>query len=475
MWAWLQKRYNPQQARHPKGDKRGGQFASTKGGGGVATPSKEGNGKAPGGATAAPSKEQGRRPRGYGGGFNKQEWEALSIPDRKAKFAALSPEEQDRLANASTTIKRAVQGVGTLAGAWGTGEFGADVAARTKKLVAAGAFHQDSAAMIERGAVTFHQTLLEAHAPGPAARRLAETWFDHIAAQEAESISRSLGDHGVRHLLQDADYAKRILDAVPGQQERSAETRATILMAAAFHDAGYLTPPAQTFMDGGHERWSAQHFDRNLRGQVRAALGDPAARQTMHLILTHADTDVEWAQDPIGSAFRTADNLALFQQEKLPGMIRYVPKNRAVLEDLYHGKTTVEAARLTMTKNINETKALHPGVKQRLTRAVLESGPIMPKLTLGMYGGRVEDFGWEENHLLVKLYAAPKHTAAIERIADLGTAQFRKLWKTYVGTGDGGIERAFESGGWTFAKGGKKAITFRAGRAIGKLWQWILQ
>lgn len=465
----VEKGYNPNQPRHPKGDPRGGKFAPKGGGGIVATPSTE---KKPVKTKVKPKdKELAQRPRGVGGNFNREEWEKLSIPDRKKAFLALSEAEQDLLANAATTVKRAVAGVGTLAGAWGKGEFSADVATRVKALVAQGGVHQDTAAMIQRAAVQFHATLAEARAPAPAARKLAEAWFDHMAAQEMETLSRSLGDHGARHLLQDNDFAKRILDAVPGNQERSAVTRAVIMMGAAFHDTGYLTPPSQAFMDEGHPRWSAQHFQRNVRGLVRDALGEGAARDTQHLILTHSDTNVDWEKDAVGSAFRTADNLGLFQQEKLPGMVRYVPKNRAVLEDLYHKRVTPEAARITMTKNIADMPSLHPGIKQRLTRAVLESGPILPKLTLGMYGGRVESFGWEQNHLSVKLYAAPKHAAVIERYADLGQAQFTKLFKTYKS--DQGIAAAFDAGGWTFAQGGKNLITFKAGRAIGKLWRWL--
>lgn len=461
-WAWLTKAR--EYKRHPKGDKRGGQFAPKDGAGGAAgATASDGKGK--------PSPEQTRRARGAGGGFDVAAWSGQSIPDRRKKWDALDPEEQDRQANAATTVKRAVSAVSGVAGAWdGAAEYGAAVQARVKTLVKEGAFHQDTARMIERSAVDFHETLLAARAPVAAARRLAESWFDHMAAQESESIARSLGDHGARHLLQDLDQSLAILKAVPGTHENSAEDRAVLFMAAAFHDAGYLTPPSRIFLDGQHPRWSAQHFNTNLRGLVREALGDGAARHTSDVIMRHYEADVDWENDAVGSAFRVADNLALFQQEKLPGMIRYVPKNKDVLVALHRKEITPEQAREQMVRNIMDQPSIHPGVKQRLTRAAMETSVILPKLTLGMYGGKVEGFGWDGadgGHLTVKMQFAPKHAPVIERVADLGTRPFTKLAEGY-GYDEAALGTAMTQGRIVFKKGGKTKIVFNAGRDLTK-------
>lgn len=465
-WAWFAKAVR-EYKRHPKGDKRGGQFAPKDGAGASASPASgadgAGKGKTP--------PEQTRRARGAGGGFDTAAWTGRSIPDRRTAWDALAPEEQDRQANAAVTVKRAVSAVSGVAGAWdGAAEYGAAVKARVATLVKEGAFHQDTARMIERSAVDFHETLLTARAPVAAARRLAESWFDHMAAQESESIARSLGDHGARHLLQDLDQSLAILKAVPGTHENSAEDRAVLFMAAAFHDAGYLTPPSRVFLDGQHPRWSAQHFNTNLRGMVREALGDGAARHTSDVIMRHYEADVDWENDAVGSAFRVADNLALFQQEKLPGVIRYVPKNKDVLVALHRKEITVEQAREQMVRNIMDQPSIHPGVKQRLTRAAMETSVILPKLTLGMYGGKVEGFGWNEGdggHLTVKMQFAPKHAPVIERVADLGTRPFTKLAEGY-GYTDATLGAAMSSGRIEFKRGGKRKIVFNAGRDLTK-------
>ena len=147
------------------------------------------------------------------------------------------------------------------------------------------------------------------------------------------------------------------------------------------------------------------------------------------IIGTHADTVLDWKDDPEGSAFRLADNLALFHEEKLPAMFEYVKGNTSELVDFARGEKSLDEAKAAMHENIDGSK-LSDSMKERLNAAVEETSGILPKLTMGMVGAKVGDMEWVDDHLKVDLIRTTANEDLLKAL-DMGQRQFDKFAKTY--------------------------------------------
>ena len=55
------------------------------------------------------------------------------------------------------------------------------------------------------------------------------------------------------------------------------QNQALLQLALAYHDTGYLTPPARAFLDTDHPRWSAQYFAEHVGPQVTRHFGPDAS------------------------------------------------------------------------------------------------------------------------------------------------------------------------------------------------------
>ena len=250
--------------------------------------------------------------------------------------------------------------------------------------------------------------------------------IDALVLQENEATGRTLGDHGINHIRGDIAMALNILAEHPAAD--MPQQAAQVYLAGIYHDIGYVTKPAQMFLNMGHPRWSAQHYDANVRPSVAKALGQSAASEIGHMVRTHAATNIDWKDDVTGSAFRTADNLALFQREKLPALFR-VPGNVDVLKRWGAGKLSLEGARKALNANIDRA-GYSSEIARRLKRSSAETFSLTPKYTLGMLGGETERVRWKSGHLHVYLKMKPEVTE-LNKLGDFGQRQFAKLAKTY--------------------------------------------
>jgi hypothetical protein len=251
--------------------------------------------------------------------------------------------------------------------------------------------------------------------------------LDVVGAQHIEAMGRQLGDHGVNHIAGNIEIANGILQNMPGGV--TPRDKAIAQTAMLFHDTGYLAPPSQHFMDEGHPRWSAEHYDTNLRDTVSKALGARAASEVGHIIRTHDSSDLDWKNDTVASACRMGDNLALFRKEKLPAVFRDIPDNLQVLKDLGAKKIDLKEAHTRMNDNIDKA-AVPKQMADRYKTAVQEVSPITPKMTLGMLGGEITGVRWEKGHVQVKLKESPEVTE-LNKLGDFGQRQFGKFAESY--------------------------------------------
>ena len=365
----------------------------------------------------------------------------LGIYERKAAFDALDPEVRDAMANAATTVPARVAELVDTLGPRPTFLDAVDnISARDKQLEAAGLVTETGRSAIRNYNFELRDILYQAGVTDKALlNAMVMDTYDSMIAQEVETIGQVLGDHGVRHITGNFDTAWDALKVVPGRD--TALTKALLKLSAPLHDMGYLTPTGRAILTSDHPRWGMQAFDVMARPNITKAFGKDAADQLAHIIDTHTADILDWTGDPMGSSFRLADNLALFEKEKLPALIAYVTGNEKVLldyaegavaltkDDVSHGITALMITKASLRDNIYKMHLPLP-LRDQLLLAVDAVGPTLPKFTLGMIGAHIGAFGWVDDHITVDLVRG-KANEALSKVVDVGQAQFAKFAKSY--------------------------------------------
>jgi hypothetical protein len=345
----------------------------------------------------------------------------------KDKWARMSVRDRDTLADPETTVPARMEELLGDRERPSTGDGRADSIARVMQY--ADQMHEKSIETAATMVGGLHDELIQAGVHPEVAARLTMAASDHLIAQEFEAQSRTLGDHGIHHLNGDAEMAKDILKVLPGNQN-TPENRVAVTLAAVYHDTGYLTPPSRMFLDGDHPRWSTQYAEDALIPDVKEAFGAHGAQQVRALIAGHDWAGIDFANEPVGTAFAVADNMALFAKEKTPPLLRSVPESIKTLTQFAQKKIDRATCVKTIREQIGARGDLSSEVKARFTKAAGEITGMLPKMTLGMVGAKMDGFSWEEDHLTVH---ATRYRANEElgKVLDLNQKQFEKMAKTY--------------------------------------------
>lgn len=366
--------------------------------------------------------------------FDRQGWTSVPMGARQDAWVKINVRDRDRFANPGVTINQTMaQHLDGLPEWPQSQDLAADVNARLQHFtdrITPGSLQKMGVVLNQ------YQAVMQAAGADPAAaRELVQRATDMLAAQEMESMTRQLGDHGVSHIGGNIATANAIFDQLPGGA--TARERAMMQTAQLFHDTGYLTPPSQTFLDEGHPRWGAQYFREHVAPLCDNAFGEFSSLEMEHVIMTHDATNIDWNNDPLGSAIRVADNTSLFHAEKLPAVFRDVPGNLELLKQLGQKKLQPKdvnhpellAIKDQMRANIAQSQ-LPDRTKSLLTRAVDEVVPLTAKFTLGMLGGKLTGVQWTGDHIEIQLQPDAGLTE-LNKLGDFGQAQFGKLAKSY--------------------------------------------
>lgn len=378
-----------------------------------------------------PGHQGGSLPKGEAGStaadkptYERTSWTSKDVKTRKDEWEKMTVHERDRIAVARKSIKARIRKVTAFAGkAPDTGDLNADIDGRIEQL-------KDmvpETKLIGNVIHSYSSVLSKIDMPENVRYKLTMDALDTLAVQENEGLGRQLGDHGVHHINGNIDSALQMLEEHPGTD--SFEDMAAVYVTAIYHDTGYLTAPSHDFLDEGHPRWSTQHYDANVRSLVAQALGDETAGEISHVIRTHDSTDMDWNNDFIGSAFRVADNTALFQEDKLPPLFRNVPGNTDILVKMTSKEISLDDAKSQMMDNVSKT-SYSKQVKSELSRAVSEVNPMTGKFTSGMLGGKLQGFTWNKDHFVVNL-KLDKQSTIYQKVLDLGQRQFVKFAEAY--------------------------------------------
>lgn len=369
--------------------------------------------------------------------FDKAEWQAKAPGPRIKEWNALDIRERDRLANAENSVGARIGEL--LEGAPPrpkTGNLHADLHQRVNQF--SDRLTRNSSDKIKDVLSNYGKALHLAGVDKEHSRKLAMEAADHLVAQELEACGRQLGDHGINHIAGNIKMAGKILQEVPSSRTKSAKDRAidhlVMQTAMIYHDTGYLTPPSQNFLDEGHPRWSQDYFDAKVRPMVAKALGTKTAREISNILPEHDSNKLDWDNDPVGTACRVADNLSLFQEDKLPPVFRHVPGNLNVLKRLGQSqgseKYPEEKAKQEMRDNIDAAD-LPVRVKEQMHRAVDEVSVGTYKYTVGMLGGTVKKVSWQGAKGLAIELKEDKVMTELHQWGDFGQRQFLKFAESY--------------------------------------------
>lgn len=152
--------------------------------------------------------------------------------------------------------------------------------------------------------------------------------LDRIIYQDQESKTRSLGDHGVKHLTTNAHNTIKILDelgkdaTLKGKIKGKDKLMALTIMAN--HDNGYALGDSATSFDGtpNHKKYSGiianQERDRyeKIFGKEGADIicGKDGG---VGMIQNHDESDYDWENNPLQSSVALADVTACFGKDKV--------------------------------------------------------------------------------------------------------------------------------------------------------------
>lgn len=353
--------------------------------------------------------------------FDRTQWHG-----KRDDWAALPITERDRMANASNSVpnrmKELMEGMPERPS---SGDLIKDSTERANQF--SDRIAPEALEKIKRH-ITGYNNVLNGVVNDPEVRReLVLRAVESLATQDMESMTRTLGDHGIYHIGGNIDATMQMLDQLP--MDIPPVERAMAYTAQIFHDSGYMADPSRAFLDEGHPRWSAQDFQINHKKLMTQAFGAEGSQYIGHIIRTHDSTEVDWERDPVTTACRVADNTALFHPEKLPPLFRHVPESMEVLKQLAAGEIDGDTAK-TQCEQLVESSDLAPKVKEMLKLAALEVNPMTPKFTLGMIGGRVTGYEWTGGHMKINL-EYDKTATEVNKLGDMGQRQFAKLAEAY--------------------------------------------
>jgi hypothetical protein len=272
--------------------------------------------------------------------------------------------------------------------------------------------------------------------------------------QEMESNRQQFTDHGIRHIVGDVIRQDELFMA-----ETNGKGTAMERLMGAFinvnHDVGYTVPlvraGGQRAIDVSHdhEAMSAKIFEdqRSIWNAGRLFSSDQYDRMK-EAVATHGQSVLD-KSDWLKSSVRLADDLALFADDKLPSMFRYVRDGKQILADMGRAAADYDAARKAgqlkaqesaekkfeairkvLHKKIEKEPKLSYALKRDLKAATREITFLTPKFTLGVLAGSIVKIAREQDKVNIDIQHNSWDTY-LQKYFDMGQKQTKKLLEHY--------------------------------------------
>ena len=207
------------------------------------------------------------------------------------------------------------------------------------------------------------------------------------------------------------------------------------------HDVGYTAPLVReggfrgVMLSGKHKIFGTKiaYQQKDLWDVGKVFTRDEYSR-AMKIILTHDSTSLSLV-DPVAYATRVADNMALFQGEKLPGFFRYIDGGKALLVRLGAAAAKKDEVLFKQVRDLLYSKIdmanLSGQLKRDLKNGVREISMVTPKFTMGVLGGEVGEIISTATSVLSVELNFNKFDQLLQSMFDMGQAQAKKVLKDY--------------------------------------------
>lgn len=256
--------------------------------------------------------------------------------------------------------------------------------------------------------------------------------------QEVESNRQMFTDHGIRHIVGDA---KRAYDIAKILNPNLTGKEALLLnFIAVNHDVGYTVPLIRA---GGRRSVdiSKDHpkFSEKIARQ-QASLWNQGKvfskeeyEKALHVISSHDSTELD-KNDVIGTSMRLADNLSLFDSEKLPSAFRYIQGGGNLLMKMgiaakYKNQKNFDKYKKELHEKISASN-INENLKRDLMAATNEISLLTPKFTMGVLAGEINDINNKQGKLNI-VVKYDKYDHFLQKLFDMGQGQTKKLLKDY--------------------------------------------
>lgn len=259
-----------------------------------------------------------------------------------------------------------------------------------------------------------------------------------IMHQEVESNRQQFTDHGIRHIVGDIKRAESIAKIM----NPNITGRESLLLnfVAINHDIGYTTPLIRegglrgVMVSGDHPKFSkkitGQQEDLWNQGKI---FSKEEYDKALDIIGSHDNTKLD-KKDVLGTSMRLADNLSLFNNEKLPSAFKYVKGGDRILIDMGIAAKKEDTKSFEKLKkdlhNKIDSSTLNENLKRDLKSATNEITHLTPKFTLGVLAGNISNIKNVDGKIEINI-KYDKYDKVLQKIFDMGQKQTKKLLEDY--------------------------------------------
>lgn len=262
---------------------------------------------------------------------------------------------------------------------------------------------------------------------------------DKLIHQEIESNREQFTDHGIRHISKNILTQNSILDALSKDSKVSGRERLLSIFIQVNHDMGYANNDVKEFKKKHQDVSTNIIKDQKHLWNVDKIFSSEEFDKAVDLISTHDSSELvnkEGNLDPLSVSTRLADNLCLFQEDKLPSMFQYVNGGKDILVKLGEAAKNKDQAefnkiRTELWSKIDEAPNLGKNLKRDLKAATNRLNFFTPKFALGTLAGEITNIGRGEDSLLKVNVHHNDFDSFLQKYFEMGQTNLKKFLKDY--------------------------------------------
>lgn len=268
-----------------------------------------------------------------------------------------------------------------------------------------------------------------------------------LVHQEVETRRRSMGDHGIRHVVSNCQNTTKILDELKASgKEITGKQRLMGTIVMVDHDLGYTVgETAVNPAKGGMHKQNSYDLVMSEPDRYNEVFGEEDGEIMREMILTHDAPSLNWDTEPVLAAVRLADNTSLFGNDKVQDLFLRSPRASELACKMYFAASSrsddrelQERIKDQMRKVVDdefedgERDLMHSQINE-----MSEGGFSTSKDILSRFSGRLDSFRYNSDTGLMNVNM--KYSAEGQMVDklfgdDVACRQFDKFAKDMGGT-----------------------------------------